>query len=69
MQESAMSRLERFRIDRGLTKAELAERAGVSRDVVTAIELRKPRRVRSLTLARLARALGVGVEELMEDAA
>lgn len=54
-----------LRAKRGLTQAQLSELAGVSRDSISAIESRQIRRVRLTTLARLAGALGVELEELL----
>jgi transcriptional regulator with XRE-family HTH domain len=58
--------LKRLRSERGLSQAELAERAGVSTDVVRKLEqgVRQSARVTSLT--RLAQALGVAMSELLD---
>lgn len=60
--------LERFRTDQGLSQERLASLAGVSRDAITAIEKRSRRPMR-LTLVKIARALGVQVDDLIEEAA
>ncbi|NPA46512.1 MAG: helix-turn-helix transcriptional regulator [Chlorobi bacterium] len=57
------NKLKLFRVAAGLTQAELAERAGVSRQTVYAIE--KGKYVPSVRLAlRLAKILGVRVEDI-----
>jgi len=61
-------RLRRAREASGLTQSDLAERAGVSRQLVSAVEA--GRNTPSVDGAlRLARALGASVEELFGDAA
>jgi len=61
------SRLEILRAKRGMTQEQLSDASGVSRDVITAIENRRERRkIRVLTLVRLADALKVDLEELLE---
>jgi DNA-binding XRE family transcriptional regulator len=57
------SSLRRRRLDCGLTQAELAARAGVSRQLVAAVEAGHNAPAVDAAL-RLARALAVGVEEL-----
>lgn len=60
------NRVRELRLQRGWTQADLAERLGVSRQTVNAIEVDKydP----SLPLAfRLARVFGKRIEELFDD--
>ncbi len=59
--------LTRARVRRGWTKSELARRSGVSAKTIEAIESRAYE-VRLDTLGRLAQALGLDFEELMEPA-
>jgi putative molybdopterin biosynthesis protein len=62
-QEPVRNRVREFRVNCGLTQAQLAEQAGISRTAVTAIE--GDRLVPSVSAAlALARALGVRVETL-----
>jgi transcriptional regulator with XRE-family HTH domain len=61
-------RVRRLR-DHGLwTRSELADRAGISRHAITHLELGISARPRRGTIEKLAGALGVGVETLLEDA-
>ncbi len=60
---TASSSLRRRRLECGLTQAELAARAGVSRQLVAAVEAGQNAPAVDAAL-RLARALAVGVEEL-----
>jgi len=58
--------IRKLREERGLTQAEVAERADVTKQYVTMLE-RGARKTPSLpVLKRLARALGVPVAELLE---
>lgn len=50
--------------DKGLTQADLAEKAGISRTVVYGVM--KGRRPTMPTLGKIARALGVKPSELLE---
>jgi transcriptional regulator with XRE-family HTH domain len=59
-------RLRRLRGERGLTQAELAERAGVSTDVVRKLEQGVRQSARVTSLRRLAQALGVNMSGLMD---
>jgi putative transcriptional regulator len=60
-----MNRLRLLRAERNWSQAELAERLGVSRQTVNAIETR--RYDPSLPLAfRLARLFGVAIEQIFE---
>jgi DNA-binding Xre family transcriptional regulator len=61
------SRLALVRARKHLSQTELAEAAGVSRDVITAIETRRDRRIRVETWQRLAEALEVEIEDLLEE--
>ena len=60
------NRVRRLRFERGeMTQQELAERAGCTRQTIGALEQEKY--VPSLALAfRIARAFGLGVEEVFE---
>lgn len=60
-----ITRLREHRATRGLTQAKLAILAGVDPDTVSKAE--QGRRVSVLTQGRLARALGVGIEELFPE--
>jgi transcriptional regulator with XRE-family HTH domain len=58
--------IRKLREDRGLTQAEVAKRADVSKQYVTMLE-RGTRKAPSLpVLKRIAKALGVPVTELLE---
>jgi transcriptional regulator with XRE-family HTH domain len=59
-------RLRRLRTERGLTQEQLAERAGVSVDIVKKLEQGKRDSARLTTLAALADALDVGLAELTD---
>jgi transcriptional regulator with XRE-family HTH domain len=59
-------RLFHFRLERGLTVAELAEQSGVNRQTIARIESGKPASVP--TVYRLAKALGITVDELRREA-
>ena len=61
-----MNRMRRERGRKGLTQAELAERAGVGVNTVIRMEQGDARRAHVKTLWRVARALDVDVEDLME---
>lgn len=67
MKES-VSRLEILRTDRGFTQAALAEKAGVSRQIITEIENGRVRNYRRLKLVMIARALDVEVDDLFDKA-
>ncbi len=60
-------RLARLRRERGLTQEELAERAGVSADIVRKLEQGARASARLATLAALARALGARTGELFQS--
>ena len=60
------TRLELIRAERGLTQTELAEKAGLSRNVIWRIE-RSHGAIRLATLGRLAMALEVDLADLAED--
>ena len=63
MNRSTKNRVEKYRTDAGLTQAELAEKAGVTRQTVIAIE--KGDYTPSVALAlQLARAFKCSVEDL-----
>ena len=61
-----MHPLRRIRVRRGLTIKDLQERTGVNRGTISRAE-RRERTPLPLTLQRLADALGVDIEELMEE--
>jgi transcriptional regulator with XRE-family HTH domain len=61
-----MHPLRRIRVRRGLTIKDLQERTGVNRGTISRAE-RRERTPLPLTLQRLADALGVEIEELMEE--
>lgn len=52
---------------RGLTTRELAERIGGQNPTISRIEMGHNRNVTLATAERLARALGVQVQDLLED--
>jgi len=60
------NRIARLRKDRPLTQAQLAEALGISQPTMNAYELGQ-RRVPVSALPVLARALGVGLEELLGE--
>jgi transcriptional regulator with XRE-family HTH domain len=59
-------RLKKLRGERGLSQAELAERADVSTDVVRKLEQGVRQSARVTSLSRLAQALGVSLSELLD---
>ncbi|NIH78807.1 transcriptional regulator with XRE-family HTH domain [Amycolatopsis viridis] len=69
------TRVRRFRRERDLSQADLADRAGVSRSVVAELERSRlatggPRPTRNITLDtlfRMAEALGVHPADLLDD--
>ena len=54
------------RIKKGMTQAELAEKAGVALSTVSFVENGKHADRRALTLSKLANVLGVSVESLLQ---
>ncbi len=66
VEDAIRNRIRRLRFDQGeMTQQELAERAGCTRQTIGALE--QGGYVPSLALAfRIARAFGVGVEEVFE---
>ncbi|HEY0410722.1 MAG TPA: helix-turn-helix transcriptional regulator [Candidatus Dormibacteraeota bacterium] len=58
--------LKRLRNERGLTQAELAERAGVSPDLIAKLEQGTRQSARLTSVTRLAQALGAPVSELLD---
>ena len=65
MSERIVSRLHEFRTGAGMTQAQIAETAGVTRQTIIAVE--KGNYTPSVLLAlKLARALNVSVEELFD---
>jgi len=59
-------RLREFRLDAGLSQAELAARSGVRQASISALETGKARRFDAVTVERLAAVLGVSPHELFE---
>ena len=57
-----------LRQKKGWTQTELARRAGVKQGVLSCIESGRTKNPRSDTLAAIAAALGVSVEQLMRKA-
>jgi DNA-binding Xre family transcriptional regulator len=63
---SAISvQLGHLRVARGLTQQQLAERTGLRRDTISALERGQSHAIEFATLARLCDALGVGVSDLL----
>ncbi|MGW0450451.1 helix-turn-helix domain-containing protein [Streptosporangium sandarakinum] len=60
------NRLKRIREDRSLTQEQLAERAGVSRDIIAKLEQGRRESARLTTLMRLANALDVELSALTD---
>jgi transcriptional regulator with XRE-family HTH domain len=67
MHGSLATRLRVLRAERGLTVRQVAELSGVAKETVSQIE-RGERHPYDRTLAKLARAYGVPVEELLQEA-
>ncbi len=63
-----MKKLRRIRAEKGLTMDALEERTGVSKRTISEIE-RGMRTPQTLTLAKLANALGVKLDDLLEEEA
>ncbi|MFC4586519.1 helix-turn-helix domain-containing protein [Sphaerisporangium corydalis] len=57
--------LKRTREDRGLTQEQLAERSGLSRDIIAKLEQGRRRSARLTTIMRLANALDVELAEMI----
>ena len=53
------------RDDRGLTRPELAKKAGISVYTLTALELRQPKNPGLLHIQQLAQGLGLTMDELL----
>lgn len=62
-------RIQRHRLQKGWDQGDLARRAGVSRTTLYSLERGLTRSPRATTLAALAKALGVEVEELLPEIA
>jgi transcriptional regulator with XRE-family HTH domain len=60
------ARLRQARNERGLTQEQLAERAGVSRDIIAKLEQEQRTTARITTLGRLANALGITLSALLD---
>jgi transcriptional regulator with XRE-family HTH domain len=54
------------RVKKGMTQVELAEKAGVALSTVSFVETGRHAASRALTLSKLANALGVSVESLLQ---
>ena len=63
-----MRKLRRLRAEKGLTMDALEERTGVSKRTISELE-RGMRAPQALTLAKIAAALGVDLDELLEEEA
>lgn len=61
------SRLAILRAERDLTQAQLAALAGLDTTTVASLENGQTRRPHARTLARIAKALGLELRELLED--
>jgi transcriptional regulator with XRE-family HTH domain len=59
-------RIRELRVERGLTQAQLARRAGVREATISELETGKSRRLLEV-LAKIARALGVAPGDLLGD--
>jgi len=57
-------KLQEFRERKGMTQSQLAEKSGVSRGTISAMENGTMRAAMSSTLIKLARALGATVEQI-----
>ncbi len=62
-QPSFASLLKSYRLARGMSQEELAERAGLSRDAIGLLERGERRNPRRDTVALLAQALGLSADE------
>lgn len=60
-------RLRRIRRDQGMTQEELAERSGLSRELIAKIEQGRRQSVRLTTLGQLAQALDVPLSQLADN--
>ncbi len=54
------------RIKKGMTQVELAEKAGVALSTVSFVENGKHSATRAVTIGKLAKALGVSAESLLQ---
>jgi len=68
MHESLPTRLRVLRAERGLTLRDAEELTGVDKDTLSKIE-RGLRHPHDVTLAKIARGYGIGVEDLLEEPA
>ena len=66
MAETIGDRLRRIRRDAGLTQEQLAESAGVSRDLIAMLEQNRRKSARITTLVKLANALDIEMSELLD---
>ena len=58
------NRIKEIRKSKGMTQEELSERSGVSRVMISLLETDQERTTTTTTLLKLARALGVTVDEI-----
>jgi transcriptional regulator with XRE-family HTH domain len=65
--ESIGDRVKRLRLEKGLSPGQLAYMAGISRNHLWRIEKGDRPKVGAEILARIASALGVGVDDLLRD--
>lgn len=59
-------RVEQLRVERGLSLSELARRAGMGSGYLSSLEYDRYRHVSVYTVRRVARALGVTLDNLMK---
>jgi transcriptional regulator with XRE-family HTH domain len=62
-----MTRLEQMRLDRGLTRAELAAQTGVPERTIRELETGNVRKPRLATLVPLAEFFAIAASELLSD--
>lgn len=65
-QSKIAANIKRYRTERGVSQIELSQLAGVTYHTITKIESGANTNPTIETLAKIARALGVGVGELVE---
>ena len=59
--------LKKLRIDMNLTQEELSERSGVGRVTISRLETGELKETTAGTLSKLARALNVSIDKLVEE--
>ncbi|MCO6541590.1 MAG: helix-turn-helix transcriptional regulator [Lactobacillus sp.] len=62
-----LKNLRQYRVSKGLTQAELAKRAGVSRTIISGLESGTSKVTTTETLLKLAKGLGTTVEDIFFD--